>query len=108
MRWALFTALLLLGQPAIGSEPIKIYPGYVSKIHCEGRLLVSAVGNDSMVRLEALPKDLGCGVLLKPLVSAGQTNLILETTGGTVERLIEVGRPLGALRLVHLLKGDGQ
>jgi hypothetical protein len=47
-------------------------------------------GNEAMVRLEALPKELGYAVILKPLVSSRKTNLILETSTGTTERLIDV------------------
>ena len=64
--------------------------GFVTKITCEGRLLVSAVGNDAIVQVEALPKDVGCGVLIKPLIKSGTTNLILETSLGTITRTIEV------------------
>ena len=39
--------------------------------------------------LEALPQNLGCGVILKPL-RPGSTNMILETSTGTIERLISV------------------
>jgi hypothetical protein len=88
-------ALLLLatfGAP----ELVRLYPGYVTRVQCEGRLLVSAVGNDSLVRLEALPKELGCGVLLKPVSTSGRTNLILETSTGTIERVIEILPAKGA------------
>ena len=70
---------------------IHLYPGYVTKVACEGRLLVSAVGNDQLVVLSALPKELGCGVLLKPVGAAGRTNLLLETSTGAVSRVIEIG-----------------
>jgi hypothetical protein len=72
---------------------IHLYPGYVTKVECEGKLLVSAIGNDRAVMLAALPKELGCGVLLKPLATSGRTNLILETSTGTVERVVEVSSP---------------
>lgn len=80
---------LLICQTAVASV-IEIYPGYLTKIHCDGRLLVSAIGNDSLVRLEALPRELGCGAILKPKAQKGRTNLFLETTAGTVSRVIEI------------------
>ena len=85
--------LLLL---AAADDSVRLYPGYVSRIQCEGKLLVSSVGNESLVRLEALPRELGCGVLLKPVGPAGRTNLILETSTGTIERVIEVAPPKGS------------
>ena len=84
---------ILMASQAFAQEEgssLKLYPGYLTRIECEGKLWVSAVGNDQMVSLEAFPKELGCGVLLKPRASAGQTNLILETSSGTIEQLIEV------------------
>ena len=93
-------AVLLLGvetsrawASAPADAPIRIYPGFVTKVSCEGKLLISAVGHSRAVRLEALPKELGCGVLLQPqLLDSGlRTNLILETTTGSFERLIEIG-----------------
>lgn len=90
-------------------ETIRLYPGYVTRIECNGRLLVSAVGNDALVRLEALPKELGCGVLLKPLATSGRTNLILETSAGTIEQVLEIEAPAKdaprAKDLVVQLKG---
>ena len=62
--------------------------GYVKKIPCEGRLYISVIGNSKLVQLEALPKELGCGVVLKPLATSGRTNLILETSTGTIEEEI--------------------
>ena len=90
---------------------IRLYPGYVTRIQCEGKLLISAVGNDALVRLEALPKELGCGVLLKPAAGTGRTNLVLETSTGTIERLIEIEppktQPHGA-DLKYSLRGGAQ
>lgn len=84
--------MLFLISVALGQEPatIGLTPGYIYKFRCEGRLLVSGVGSDSLIRLEPLPKELGCGVLVKPLGRTGTSNLILETSTGTVSRLIEV------------------
>lgn len=75
---------------AQAEEGLRLYPGYLTRVQCEGRLLVSAIGNEQLVRLEALPRDLGCGVLLKPIGPAGRTNLILETSAGSIERIVEI------------------
>lgn len=102
---------LLAAARASETGPVRLYPGYITRIQCEGRLLISAVGNDALVRLEALPKELGCGVLLKPAVGAGRTNLVLETSTGTIERLLEVepvkAQPRGS-DLRYFLKGGAQ
>jgi len=65
-------------------------PGFLTKVICEGRLLVSAIGNESLVELQALPKELGCAVLLKPKARSGVTNLFLETSSGSVSRWVEI------------------
>ena len=88
--WIILFGILWTGRSVAATEAIHLFPGYVTRIHCEGRLLVSAVGNDALVRLEALPSDIGCGVLLKPSANAGRTNLILETSTGTAQRVIEI------------------
>jgi len=91
--------------------PLRIFPGFVTKVQCEGRLLVSAVGNDALVQLEALPKELGCGVILKPTGRGlGKTNLILETSTGTIDCEIDIvsGVPSTAQRIVRLRAGGGQ
>jgi hypothetical protein len=90
---------------------IVLYPGFVTKIQCEGRLLVSAIGNDSLVQLEALPKELGCGAILKPLArSPGKTNLLLETSTGTIDQEIEirVGTPNASDRVLRLRAGGAR
>jgi hypothetical protein len=87
------------------SDALRLYPGYVTRIGCEGRLLVSSVGNEALVRLEALPKELGCGVLVKPLAASGRTNLILETSAGTIERVLSVERAGGMPRARELRYG---
>jgi hypothetical protein len=89
------------------SDGVRIYAGYISKVTCDGKLLVSSVGNDLLVRLEALPSALGCGVLLKPLQSSGRTNLVLETSAGSIQTTLEVrsGMPTGRDLKVRL-QGD--
>lgn len=92
----------------LSRESIRLFPGYVTRIQCEGRLLVSAIGDDRAVRLEALPKDLGCGLLLKPSVNSGRTNLLLETSTGSIERVVLIESssvPPQAKDLSFVLKG---
>lgn len=71
-------------------ELIRIYSNYVTSVRCEGRLLISAIGNENLFRLEPLPQGIGCGVLIKPLSAKGRTNLFLETSTGTIEKVVEV------------------
>lgn len=71
-------------------QTIKVYPGYHKRIECVGRLYVSSIGNDSLIRLEALPKEVGCGVILKPLQKVGRTNLILETSSGSSQSIVVI------------------
>jgi hypothetical protein len=107
--WAWLGLLFPLSTSASDARTLQLFPGYISQIKCEGRLLVSAVGDDRLVRLEALPKDLGCGVLLKPGAPSGRTNLILETSIGTIRRILVIRSmvtPPSAADLKHLLKGE--
>ncbi|MBY0472104.1 hypothetical protein K2X30_13135 [bacterium] len=90
-------------------QRIHLYPGYLTKVACAGRLLASGVGNENLVRREALPKDLGCGIWLVPLVSSGSTNLILETSAGSIEVLVDVvpaSRQVQIGDLKYEFKGD--
>lgn len=87
--------LLVMASPGIvlATPPtIVLRPGFITKVRCQGRLLISAIGNDELVQLEALPKEIGCAVLLKPKSRSGQTNLYLETSAETVERAVVVER----------------
>lgn len=86
LSWLIYQAVAADRPEAV----IPVYPGYVTRIQCEGRLLVSAIGDDRVVRLESLPKDLGCGILLKPVAGNGRTNLLIETSTGTIERVVQV------------------
>ena len=95
---AQFVWLLLI--PSNVAAAIKLHPGFIYKFKCEGRLLVSAVGNDSLLRIEALPKESGCAVLVKPKATRGITNIYLETSSGTVTRVLEVS-PGEAKNLPH-------
>jgi hypothetical protein len=105
--------LALLSPWALADETLKLYPGFVTKLQCEGRLLVSAVGDDNLVHLEPLPKVLGCGVLLKPLMGPHRetrsTNLLLETSTGPIRRMISIAGPSEKPKLPELnqsSKGD--
>ena len=90
MRIIICSILISGTIPAWSAEDVlKLRVGFVQKVSCSGKLYVSAVGNDSLVRLEALPKELGCAVILKPTGLYGRTNLILETSTGTVVKILE-------------------
>jgi hypothetical protein len=102
--------VFLMGQEVFADGSVRVFPGFVTKVQCEGKLLVSAVGNDLLVQLEALPKELGCGVILKPTGRAtGKTNLLLETSTGTIDQELEVteGVPSRAQRVIRLKAGGG-
>jgi hypothetical protein len=76
-------------ESAFASNQINLKLGFLKKVNCKGRLYASGVGNESIVELEALPSNIGCGVILKP-VRGGTTNLILETSTGTIEKSLHV------------------
>lgn len=93
MNWVFLLSFLfgsIVAEASDGVLTLKF--GFVQKVPCKGRLYTSAVGNENLVRLEALPKELGCAVILKPISSTGQTNLILETSVGTVEKLLSISK----------------
>jgi hypothetical protein len=71
---------------------LSLRKGFLKKVECKGRLYASGVGDDAVVEMEVLPPNLGCGVILKP-ITTGHTNLILETSTGTLERTISVTAP---------------
>jgi hypothetical protein len=85
-------AFLFLSTNALAVETVSIPFGYVTKLSCKGRLLISAIGDERLLELSALPKEIGCGVLLRPKQPGGHTNLILETSGGTIHRLLSVSK----------------
>jgi hypothetical protein len=82
--------MMVLSGAQSAEELIHLKAGFVHKVSCEGKPFISVVGNDAIVRLEALPEELGCGVILKPLVSSGKTNLVLETSVGTIQKNIQI------------------
>lgn len=70
--------------------------GMLQKVSCKGRLQVSAVGDEKKVQIEALPKSMGCAVILRPR-RAGRTNLLLETSAQSILKPIHI-LPEGAIR----------
>lgn len=108
MKWLLIS-LFWVGTSAWAEQPaIRIFPGFVTKVQCEGKLYVSAVGNDQHIQLEALPKELGCGVILKPTGRGlGKTNLLLETSTGTIDREVDIveGIPTARERVIRVRAG---
>lgn len=84
--------IFALSARAEAAENVNLAFGFVTKLSCRGRLLISAIGDDRLFELSALPKEIGCGVLLRPKQSSGHTNLILETTGGTIHRLLTISK----------------
>jgi hypothetical protein len=104
-----FAFMFVSGACYADVQVLRLYPGYVTRIQCQGRLLMSAVGNDALLRLEALPKELGCGAILKPVASVGRTNLILESSTGTIQRVLEIAPtkvPPGESDLHFEVRGD--
>jgi|GEM_PF-1463873 len=80
---------------ASAAENVILPFGFVTKLTCKGRLLISAIGDERLFDLSALPKEIGCGVLLRPRANSGRTNLILETSGGTIHRLLTISKQAG-------------
>lgn len=70
--------------------PDLIFFGYVTKVDCRGKLIASSVGNSDLVEAQALPSELGCGLILKPKEPSGTTNLVLETSVDSVVRTLEI------------------
>lgn len=93
MNALLMDALVLMSvitNASNADETIKLYSGYVTKVSCKGKLLLSSVGDELLVKLDAYPSQLGCGLLLKPLQSQGKTNLILESSSYSIQSVIEI------------------
>jgi hypothetical protein len=87
----LFGVLLGPYSAAAAAPPgaLTLQVGMLLKVNCKGRLQVSAVGDDRRLQVEALPKQLGCAVILKPL-RPGRTNLILETSAESLMRNVVI------------------
>ena len=90
LKLLLFSLTAFAFDQSESAQTFRLFPGYNQRIECQGRLFVSSVGNDSLVRLEALPKEVGCGVILKPLLKSGRTNLILETSSGSSNAILVI------------------
>ena len=104
----LFILLFIQSIAAFAVEPIRLTPGYIYKLHCHGRLYVSAVGDDRLLRIEALPKEIGCGAVVKSSLTKGSTNLILETSTGTVFRQVEIDPTFGKPRKVDIVVSESE
>jgi hypothetical protein len=115
MRWLLMLTLWAsarsgLAAPRDDRKAIRVMDGFVTRIRCSGRLLASATGNPRLLLIEPVPKEMGCAVLLQSRGKVGRTNLILETTAGTLHRLVDVvaedGRAKRVSDFESELKGD--
>jgi hypothetical protein len=71
-------------------EVVQLYPGFVTQIHCKGKLLLSAVGNPKLVQREAFPKELGCGVVLLTQAHEGRTDLLLKSSSGDFHLILQI------------------
>ncbi len=80
-------------DPKTEKGRVIIYLGYLTQIHCRGRLYLSSMGNSELIQWEAFPKEMGCGVVLKPKGLLGSTDLLLKTSTGDFHLLIEVQKP---------------
>jgi len=91
MKFCFGLITLICGLSALGSEmpPVRLYLGFVTRVQCVGSLKSSALGDPMLVQVEALPREMGCGLLLKPKKS-GRSNLIVITGSGNTHRIIEV------------------
>lgn len=89
----LLSTLIFLPGSVFGvSDAVQLYFGYVTRLECIGNLKLTAIGDSKLVQLEALPKDQSCGVLLKPLAPSGRTNLLLESSAGSVLKILEISK----------------
>ncbi len=99
-RIFVFQSLLVLGlKVSVAQAEIptfSLYAGYLTQVHCRGRLFVSSVGDPHLLQLEAFPKELGCGVVLKPKGPLGATDLLLKTSTGDYHFIVDIQKaPLG-------------
>lgn len=88
----IFQGLLFFSLKLSGSETetLNLYVGYLTQVHCKGRLFLSSVGDPNLVRWEAFPKELGCGVVLKPKGAYGSTDLLLKTSTGDSHFILNI------------------
>jgi hypothetical protein len=103
----LFVLLMSHFAAASESQAVALYSGYLTQVHCQGRLLISSVGNPALVRKEAYSKEVGCGVLLSPQAAQGRTDLLLKTSTGDQHLILEVhsDRPQAAALEIWLREG---
>ena len=71
-------------------DTIILYAGFGREIVCEGRLLGSYLGNTAIIDKDVVPPELGCGLILTPTIRAGSTNLIIKTSVGGAQRILEI------------------
>lgn len=106
LRILTITFILNLSRSTLGhaqsASTLFLYVGFVTKFRCQGRLLISSIGNEALVKRSVLPDQVGCGILLSPQAPSGKTNLILETSTGTLQRLIEIREKPPAAGLMDL------
>ena len=92
----LFVLGLLLPSVIISgnvNSTLSVYLGYLTQIHCRGRLFLSSVGNSKLLHLEAIPKEIGCGVVLQSKGQTGTTDLLLKTSTGDFHFILEIKNP---------------
>jgi len=81
---------------------LSLYVGYLTQIHCRGRLFLSSVGNPHLIHWEAFPKEMGCGVVLQPKGLLGSTDLLIKTSTGDFHFILDVKKPSPAITTEHL------
>jgi hypothetical protein len=89
-------------------EVLYLYPGFVTKVECEGRLYLSSVGNEKIVDRQEIPTQFGCGLMLKPKARGGKTNLKIETSTGSIERLLVISAKASKRSFNYVLKPKEQ
>ena len=114
MKITLFSALLIgAAQAALADQrnPIIVYSGYITQVHCKGKLLLSSVGDSKLITRQAFPKELRCGVLIQAEALTGKSDLLLKTTVGDFHRILEIRKteaPITPAQLEVFLEPDSQ
>ena len=102
MRLIVFQTLLIFSLNisvwATEISGFSVYAGYLTQVHCRGRLFVSSVGDPNLIQWEAFPKELGCGVVLKPKGPLGTTDLLLKTSTGDYHFIFDIRKPPSPLK----------
>ncbi len=73
------SSLWLLSQISMAATPVRLRPGFVTKLNCRGKIIASSLGNSELLELQVYPKNNDCAVFLRPRRLAGETNLFIET-----------------------------